>query len=346
MSLTLCIEKRLGNFHLDVSMQTSGGILGLLGPSGCGKSKTLQCIAGIERPDRGRVILHGKPLFDAERGINLSVQKRRVGYLFQHYALFPHMTVAENIACGIRGSMSWEEKKEKIRSVLMRLRLTGLEKQKPDELSGGQQQRTALGRILINEPDMLLLDEPFSALDSFLKGQLMEEMKHIIRQFQKDVVVVTHNRDEAYGLCDTIAVMDKGRLEVMGKTEDVFSQPRTRTAAVLLGCQNIENAEKRGIYEVYVPAWNIILRSACPVEDDLCAVGIRSQAFSLQEQANRFAVRAAGIVEKPFVRDVHFRYTAQREHTSPVCMTLPKEQWHRPLQEVGVRPEDILLLYR
>ena len=189
------VHKDWGSFTLDVKLHHEGGILGLLGASGCGKSKTLQCIAGIEKPDAGKVIVGARTLFDSEHHINVPVPQRRVGYLFQHYALFPNMTVEENIRCGVRSPSSKADACQQVRAMMERLNLTGLEKQKPSELSGGQQQRVALARILVNEPDILLLDEPFSALDSYLKEKVMTELKDLLQQFPKDVVLVTHSRD-------------------------------------------------------------------------------------------------------------------------------------------------------
>ena len=166
MAIDVNVQKTLGNFFLDLSFSSAGGVVGLLGASGCGKSKTLQCIAGIETPDRGFVGVDGKVLFDSEKKIDVPVQERRVGYLFQDYALFPNMTVEENIFHSIRENCNKAEKGKIVGSMVKRLRLTGLERQKPGQLSGGQQQRVALARILVNEPDVLLLDAPFSALDS------------------------------------------------------------------------------------------------------------------------------------------------------------------------------------
>ena len=208
--IELDIHKRWGSFSLDVQLRHQGGILGLLGASGCGKSKTLQCIAGIERPDAGKIVVGTRTFFDSERQVNVPVPQRRVGYLFQHYALFPNMTVEENIRCGVRTASPKGEARQQVRDMMERLRLTGLERQKPAELSGGQQQRVALARILVNEPDILLLDEPFSALDSYLKEKVMTELKDLLQQFPKDVVLVTHSRDEAYQLCQSIAVLDGG----------------------------------------------------------------------------------------------------------------------------------------
>ena len=188
--------KDWGSFTLDVKLHHRGGVLGILGASGCGKSKTLQCVAGIEKPDDGHISVGTRTLFDRKQGIDVPVAQRRVGYLFQHYALFPNMTVEENIRCGVRKVSTKDEARKQVRSMMERMRLTGLEKQKPAELSGGQQQRVALARILVNEPDILLLDEPFSALDSYLKEQVITELKALLAEFPKDVILVTHSRDE------------------------------------------------------------------------------------------------------------------------------------------------------
>ena len=172
MSLSVHIEKKLGAFTLSVRFETRGGVLGILGASGSGKSKTLQCIAGIERPDAGRIVLNGRVLFDSRSRTDMRVQDRHVGYLFQNYALFPHMTVEENIYSGIRYLKDKRERQRRVDDMIGRMHLTGLSDRKPGQLSGGQQQRTALARCLINEPDILLLDEPFSALDTWLREQL------------------------------------------------------------------------------------------------------------------------------------------------------------------------------
>ena len=164
MSLYVDIEKHLPGFHLRTSFEAGNEILSILGASGCGKSLTLKCIAGIETPDRGRIVLDGRVLFDSQKRINLPVRDRKIGYLFQTYALFPHMTVRENIACGLTSRDrsfvgSWVEK----------FYLSGLEDHYPSQLSGGQQQRTALARMLASRPSLIMLDEPFSALDDYLK---------------------------------------------------------------------------------------------------------------------------------------------------------------------------------
>ena len=251
MSLTVDIHKQLGRFSLDAAFRADGGTLGLLGASGSGKSLTLKCIAGIERPDRGKILLNGVTLFDSERRINLPPQKRRVGYLFQNYALFPNMTVRQNILCGIRWERDRARRAAEFRRVVELLHLQGLEEQRPDQLSGGQQQRTALARILVSRPELLMLDEPFSALDEHLRDQLQIQMKKLLDAFDGDILLVTHNQDEAYHICEKAAVVDGGRILGVRETELLFLDPGSVPAARLTGCRNISSAARRvGAYEV------------------------------------------------------------------------------------------------
>ena len=210
MALEVQVEKTYGDFHLKAEFQAEGEPLALLGPSGCGKSLTLKCIAGIERPDRGRIVLDGRVLFDSERRIDLPPQKRQVGYLFQQYALFPHMTVAENIAAGCR-RLERTARDRRVAALTAMLHLEGLEGLRPRQLSGGQQQRTALARILASEPRAILLDEPFSALDSHLKWQLEPELRDVLDAFGGVTLWVTHDRGEAYRNCPRVCVMEAGR---------------------------------------------------------------------------------------------------------------------------------------
>ena len=191
MSLYVDIEKRLGAFRLQSKFEVADETLALLGASGCGKSVTLKCIAGIMTPDRGRIVLNGRVLFDSEKRTDLTPQQRRVGYLFQQYALFPNMTVEQNILCGIRAG-SRSEKRALAAEKLRMFRLEGLEKKYPAQLSGGQQQRVALARILCSEPQAILLDEPFSALDSYLKWNLELELSDLLAGFRGPILWVSH----------------------------------------------------------------------------------------------------------------------------------------------------------
>ena len=201
MSLSVHIRKRLGDFQLSVDLEHPGGITGILGASGCGKSLTLKAVAGIVKPDAGRIVLDGKVLYDSEKRICLKPQQREVGYLFQNYALFPNMTVEKNILCGLRREKDRRRRLEKMEEMLEWMNLSGQRKLYPHQLSGGQQQRTALARMLVSGPKLLLLDEPFSALDAYLREQLQIQVKEILGRFGRDVLLVSHSRDEIYYLC-------------------------------------------------------------------------------------------------------------------------------------------------
>lgn len=274
MSLKVNIKKRLGNFNLDVAFETERGVFAILGASGCGKSMTLKCIAGIETPDEGRIELNGRILYDSAKKINLTPQKRRVGYMFQDYALFPNMTVEQNIKAG----MGKHPEEEKVRSYINRFRLEGLEKHYPAQLSGGQKQRVAMARMIASEPDILLLDEPFSALDSYLKWELEQEMRDMLAEVQKPVLFVSHNRDEVYRLCSMVSCIDHGKMEVIEKTKEFFHNPKTKTAAVLSGCKNISAAEIVDNNHIKALGWGITL-CVSEIPEETKAVGIRAHSF-------------------------------------------------------------------
>ncbi|MBP2632027.1 MAG: ABC-type sulfate/molybdate transport system, ATPase component [Firmicutes bacterium] len=248
MSIYVDIKKSLGRFSLDVQVEAENEILGLLGASGCGKSMTLKCIAGIVKPDYGKIVVNDRVLFDSEKKINLTPQERKTGYLFQNYALFPHMTVEENIAVGIRRPKSEQEKivKEKIATFY----LDGLEKRYPGQISGGQQQRVALARIFASEPDIIMLDEPFSALDNHLKWQMELETMKVLENYKGTILFVSHSRDEVYRLCDRTAVISDGKLEVVCDKKEMFNSPKTLAASRLTGCKNHSRAEKIGDYQM------------------------------------------------------------------------------------------------
>ena len=235
--LEVRIEKRLGAFQLHADF-CADGTLGLLGASGSGKSVTLQCIAGILRPDCGRIVLNGRVLFDSERRICLPPQKRNVGYLFQQYALFPNMTVSQNIYAGVR-SGSRQEKQAVVAQALQTFRLTEVRDQHPHSLSGGQAQRTALARMLVGKPELLLLDEPFSALDRHLGGTLAGELHSALASFSGDVLFVSHDRDEIRSFCPRICVLDHGNTEPVVPTHSIFHDPHTIAAAKLAGFRNL-----------------------------------------------------------------------------------------------------------
>ncbi len=350
MSLSVHIRKTAGDFRLAIDLEHEEGITGILGASGCGKSMTLKCIAGIIKPDEGRIVLNGRVLFDSERGINLKPQERNVGYLFQNYALFPNMTVEQNLLCGLAKEKNKKRRTEKLEAMLAVMELTAYRKQYPHQLSGGQQQRTALGRILVNEPELLLLDEPFSALDSYLSEQLQTQVRGILEAFEKDVLMVSHSRDEVYYLCGQTAVMHQGQILTMAPTKQVFADPGSPTAAILTGCKNIASAEKTGEYEVYMPDWGIYLKTAVPVRDDVCGVGLRAHHFYAASHAERkeniWPVVYSAEREDPFELRLMFRYAQQKSGTSDIWWKMPKDRRPEPMPaQLGIAASDVLLLY-
>ena len=248
MSVFVDLEKRLkGDFHLKVAFEAENEILALLGASGCGKSMTLRCIAGIVRPDRGRIVLNGRTLFDSERHIDLPPQQRGVGYLFQQYALFPHMTVEKNVCAGTREGTR-AERKAAVQRILRTLGLEELAQRLPANLSGGQQQRAALARILVGKPEILLLDEPFSALDEHIKWKIELELADTLRavriaQPRRDLSPVRHGlraergqiRPEDNGRGAVPRTADRGRGTHLGLQEYLARRGQRRRHALLCG---------------------------------------------------------------------------------------------------------------
>ena len=344
--LSVNIKKTLGKFHLSVSFEAESGVNGILGASGCGKSLTLRCIAGIERPDEGRIVLDGQMLFDSEKHINLAPQKRRVAYLFQNYALFPNMTVKKNILCALRREKDTVKRKEELERTMKLLQLEGLENHRPYQLSGGQAQRAALARILVNRPRLLMLDEPFSAIDSHLREHLQIEMKRLLEHYGGMVLLVTHDRNEAYQLCAHIAPMDSGKFLALRPAKTLFEDPGSVAAALVTGCKNIAGAVKAGEYEIDVPEWGLRLATEQPVRDDVCAVGIRAHHFNSETEQNRFPIRWTDEMEEPFEWIMRFRFVNQKEGTSDLWWRMPKDK--KPLealQTLGIAASDIQLLY-
>lgn len=236
--LELDIKKDLGDFCLRVSFSAGDNMVALFGPSGSGKSLTLHCIAGLVTPDNGAIVIDGLTVFDSRSRINLPPQKRRVGYVFQNYALFPHLTVEANIGYGLH-QLPGHKRRSQVEEAIRRVRLEGMEKRLPRQLSGGQQQRVALARTLATQPRILLLDEPFSALDSAVRGRLQSELMQLLRHLSITTILVTHNLPEAYALSERMVVYDAGRILQDGHRDEVLYKPRTRSVARFTGTKNI-----------------------------------------------------------------------------------------------------------
>ncbi|MDO5142485.1 MAG: ATP-binding cassette domain-containing protein [Eubacteriales bacterium] len=350
MQLEVDIHKDLGKFRLDCAFTATGGqVVGLLGASGCGKSLTLRCIAGIDRPDRGRIVLDGRVLFDSEKRIDLPPQKRRVGLLFQHYALFPNMTVAQNIAVGIRDRATQRERTQRLIDAFY---LTGQEHKYPRQLSGGQQQRVALARILASEPALLLLDEPFSALDSYLKWQVELELSDILTAFPGPMLLVTHDRDEVQRLCQQVCVLDRGRSQPVMPVRALFEAPRTLSACLLSGCKNVSRARPTADGRVEALDWGVVLDPGRPVPPDLSHIGVRAHYLRPADGpgADRICCRVERVVENVFSTVVILSTPGGRTGFSRLRIELDKADWaawaDRDPLWLALRPDDVLLLTR
>ena len=254
--LAIHFEKRLGDFHLRPKFEAEDELVVLLGPSGSGKSLTLRAMAGLLQPDRGRIELPSGVVFDSERQIDLAPQARGVGYVVQDLALFPHLSVEENIAFGLH---RWpkQAQRERVAELVELLGLGGLEARPPSAISGGQQQRVALGRALAARPRVLLLDEPFNALDAPIRNALRREVASLRRRLGLLALFVTHDLQEAYALADRIAVYDEGAVLQCGPRQAVFRQPASVRVAQLLDARNIFEgtvvAKHEGFTEIETP---------------------------------------------------------------------------------------------
>ncbi|MBQ9413033.1 MAG: ATP-binding cassette domain-containing protein [Oscillospiraceae bacterium] len=346
MSLEVDIEKTLGDFTLRASFSAGTGITGLLGASGSGKSLTLRCIAGICRPDRGRIVLDGKALFDAERGINLPPQRRELGFLFQSYALFPHMTVEQNILCGLSRVRNRRERRRLAAEAMHRFSLEELAGHRPAQLSGGQAQRTALARIMVSRPRLLLLDEPFSALDSHLRLRLQLELRETLDAWDCPVLLVTHSRDEAYHMCSRLALANGGAVGETRPLKEAFADPGSFPAARLTGCKNIAPGARQDARSVSVPNWNVTLTAARDLLPELTGVAFRAHALSPDCGENCFPVEYAGELEEPFAWVLLFRFRGQDPRSPALWWRLPKDR--RPArfpERLGIPAGQVLPLY-
>ncbi len=299
--LNVNIRKKLKEFDLDVDFKLEKGCLGILGPSGCGKSMTLKSIAGIVNPDEGFVSLTNDEktiYYDSNKKINLKPQIRNVGYLFQNYALFPNMTVEENVSAGL----SKNDDKKIVSEMIKRFHLEGLEKRYPRQLSGGQQQRVALARILAYGPDVILLDEPFSAMDTSLKEKLRVELVKLLNDFDGLAILVTHDRDEVFEFCDELLILEEGKIIAKGPTHEIFENPKKVEAAKLTGCKNISKIKIIDDYHVKALDWNTEFEVSEKITDNITHIGIRAHDFypSKNEGSNIIESRNANISEKPF----------------------------------------------
>ena len=304
MTLEIDIRKKLAAFDLEVSLSAEAETLGLLGESGCGKSMTMRCIAGIETPDEGKIVVNGETYFDSAAGVNLKPQRRKTALLFQNYMLFPHYTVEANIAAGIERSLPASERRRIVESEIERFGLAGFEKRYPLQLSGGQQQRVALARMLAAKPAILMLDEPFSALDSHLKSVLEQNLISLFDAFDGTVVYVSHDIDEAVRFCDRIAVVSQGHVAELAVPDDLVHHPQSQAGLKLSGCKNVTEIVRIDEYTVHAPRWGVDVCVDQAVSPDAKYLGMR--AFYIEDAdgpgENNYRVRVARASDSRFDR--------------------------------------------
>lgn len=279
--LEVDIKKSYPSFTLNVSFTAGDETVGILGASGCGKSQTLRAIAGIMKPDEGRIVLNGQVLFDSARKINVPPRKRNVSYLFQNYQLFPTMTVEQNIMAGMKRTLSKDQQRARKSELVSFFKLDGLEETYATRLSGGQQQRVALARLLASDPALIMLDEPFSALDSSLKAEIYPDLVESLRSFDGPRLYVSHDIDESFLFCDRMFVLDKGRITDEGSAERVVAQPQSLASMRLSGFHNISAYEQVDDTMVYAQDWGVHLKVAKPVPGERGFIGIRDNAIDI-----------------------------------------------------------------
>ena len=341
------IHRTIGGFDLNVLIDSDAARIGILGESGSGKSMTLKSIAGIEPVDSGHIEVEGKVLYDSSNKTDLKPQKRNVGYMFQNYALFPTMNVLKNVMAGL--GKATEENRSKAADMLRRFRMDGFEDKLPGELSGGQQQRVALARIMVTEPSLILLDEPFSALDSYLRDRMQVEMLEMLEDYAGQIVMVSHSRDELYRFSEELFIVSEGHIIRHGETRSVFREPGSAAAARLTGCKNFSAAKILNDHEVEATDWGVTLKLGRKIPEDITHIGYRAHKFSPvwgERQENCVKFDLLRVDDLPFEKNYYICTLAE---DSPICWFVQGEG-QRQLDERGLpdylklNEDDIIVL--
>jgi len=332
MELIVDIKKKLEDFNLSISFNCNNSILGILGESGSGKTMTLRCIAGLIKPDEGRIILNGRTLFDSEKKINVPIKDRKIGLLFQNYALFPHMNVEKNIGYGLSELPALERNKI-IDEMVSMMQIEILRKRYPHEISGGQQQRVALARALAVNPEALLLDEPFSALDNNLRNIMVKQMSNTLSKYKGATLFVTHNMEEAYELCENLMIISNGTKSGEGNKKDIFKNPPSLACARLTGCTNISEVKLVSPGVIKALDWGIDLNLPESLCGKITHIGIRAHHIRLgdNEEENTFKCRPVYTCETPFRTFVYLKLNQEVKKNSDydIILDMPSEEWNR-----------------
>jgi molybdate ABC transporter permease protein len=335
--LVVAIAKQLAHFQLDTAFTAQPETLGILGGSGSGKSMLLRCIAGVETPTTGRIVLHGRTLFDAAQKINVPSAQRHVGLLFQNYALFPHMTVSQNIAFGLP-HLPKPTRRQQVAQQLALVKMGELGDRYPHQLSGGQQQRVALARALATDPEVLLLDEPFSALDTYLRSHMEQQLLETLTHYRGITLFVTHNLEEAYRLSENLLVMSAGKAIAHASKHQIFEHPHTVRVAQLTGCKNFSRAIAQGTNRVLAKDWGITLQVLEAIPTGLTDIGIRAHQIRMTPEqvrdrrlsANTFPCWVAATSETPHRITLFLKFNAAPVDAQDyhVQAEVFKERWH------------------
>ena len=314
MEMEVKIHKKLGEYELDVHWKSTKKRIGILGASGSGKSLTLKSIAGIEHPDQGHIQIGDHVLYDSDSRICLKPQKRNVGYMFQNYALFPTMTVEQNVGAGLAGN------KKK-------------------------------ARIMAYEPSVILLDEPFSALDVFLKDRLQQEMMELLSDYDGTVILVSHSRDEIYRFSEELLVIDDGKQICYGDTKAIFDCPEQVEAARLTGCKNIVRVKRLDEHSIEISDWGTRLHLEQEIDAEITHIGLRAHEFIPvwgEREDNCIPVKEKGKAEFPF--EWKYFLKGETEESDDICWYVQKNLWDE-LTEKGIPdylklPEKEILLLK
>lgn len=336
--LRVQLEKQVSGFDLNLRFRVGADPFGLLGASGSGKSMTLRCIAGLETPSQGRIVLNGRVLFDADQGINVPSRDRKIGLVFQNYALFPHLTVAQNIAFGMQAVPKLQRIKA-VRTYLEQIGLGGLGDRYPRQLSGGQQQRVALARALAIQPDILLLDEPLSALDTYLRSQIERLLISVLSTYSGVVLFITHKLEEAYRICPDLLVLSHGRVVAQGTREDIFTRPPTFEVAKVTECKNFSRACPMNGSHVEALDWGCALEVIDPIPSALMHLGIRAHHIRFPRQGdhcNTFPGWIASISETQHRISLYIKLHAPPD--SPQDYHLQAEVYREKWELLQTRP--------
>jgi len=335
--LTVSLDHQLGPFALRLNFRSSSRRLGILGASGAGKSQLLRCLAGLEMPQQGRIELNGRLLLDTDQQINLPLQRRRIGLVFQHYALFPHLSVAENVGFSLSG-LAPGPRRERVNQLLDRVGMGEWAHRYPGQLSGGQQQRIALARALASEPDLLLLDEPFSAQDTYLRRQLQQQLADLLQDCQVPALLVTHDLEEAYRLSDDLLVIDQGQCLAHGPKHEVFDQPVHLVVARISGCKNFSRVRQLSATTLWAIDWQLEIHRREPLAADISHVGIRANHLTLLPSSragrpladNQWRCQLVKSSEGPFQVSA---YVVPLEHgeqcIQPIQVEVRRTQWQK-----------------